>query len=381
MNDPCQPLELHLRTRVVYERGALRHLGRLARELGGQRALLVTDHGLTGAGHADRARAVLADAGLAVAMFADTRENPTTEDVAACVAQARQQETDLLVGLGGGSALDTAKGANFLLTQGGELRDFWGVGKATQPMLPFIAVPTTAGTGSEVQSAALIADAVTHQKMACLDAKAIARVALLDPELTVTQPRRVTACTGLDALAHALEAAVTRERNWISDWFAREAFRRLWPAFPRVLAAPGDLPARGEMLLGALFAGWAIEHSMLGAAHSLANPLTASHNVAHGHAVALVLPAVLRFNATTKEAAQTYTQMAREVGLTSAMELADAFANQLQATGLPTRLRDCGVPEATLQALADVAVRQWTAQFNPRPVTAESLCDCYAAVW
>ena len=381
MNDPCQPLELHLRTRVVFERGALRHLGRLARELGGQRALLVTDHGLTAAGHADRARAVLAEAGLAVAMFADTRENPTTEDVAACVALARQQETDLLVGLGGGSALDTAKGANFLLTQGGELRDFWGVGKATHPMLPFIAVPTTAGTGSEVQSAALIADAVTHQKMACLDAKAIARVALLDPELTVTQPRRVTACTGLDALAHALEAAVTRERNWISDWFAREAFRRLWPAFPRVLAAPGDLSARGEMLLGALFAGWAIEHSMLGAAHSLANPLTASHNVAHGHAVALVLPAVLRFNATTEEAALTYTQMAREVGLTSAMELANAFANQLQATGLPTRLRDCGVPEAALQALADVAVRQWTAQFNLRPVTAESLRDCYAAVW
>jgi alcohol dehydrogenase len=381
MHDPRQLLELHLRTRLVFECGGLRHLGKLARELGGQRVLVVTDRGVAVAGHLARAEALLTAAGLAVAAFDAVHENPTTLDVDACVAAARAHEADLLIGLGGGSAMDTAKGANFLLTQGGAVRDFWGVGKATQPMLPFMAIPTTAGTGSEVQCAALIADAETHQKMACLDVKAAARIALLDPELTLTQPPRVTACTGLDALAHALEAAVTRERNWISDWFAREAFRRLWPAFPRVLAAPGDLAARGEMLLGAAFAGWAIEHSMLGAAHALANPLTAHCGLIHGHAVGLVLPHVVRFNAGARDAAATYEELARASGLPPGTSLADALGEPLALAGLGTRLRDCGVMQAGLPALAAEAGQQWTARFNPRPVAAAELQRLYEAAW
>ena len=381
MNDPRQPLELHLRTRLVFERGALLRLGGLARELGGRRALVVTDHGVAAAGHLDRARSALETAGVAVAAFAAVHENPTTDDVDACVAAARAHGADLLVGLGGGSALDTAKGANFLLTNGGQMRDFWGVGKASQPMLPFIAIPTTAGTGSEVQSAALIADAATHQKMACLDPKAAARIALLDPDLTLTQPPRVTASTGLDALAHALETAVTREGNWISDWFAREAFRRLWPAFPRVLAAPGDVAARGEMLLGAAFAGWAIEHSMLGATHSLANPLTAHCGLVHGHAVGLLLPFVVEFNAEVESAAQSYTHLAQVAGLTAKELLPEALRERLALTGLALRLRDCGVPREALPALAEEAARQWTAQFNPRPVTVPELRRLYEAAW
>lgn len=381
MNDPGQPLELNLRTRLRFERGALRHLGRLAQELGARRVLVVTDRGVAAAGHLERAQASLAGAGLAVAGFAAVPENPTTEDVDACVVAARAHGTDCLVGLGGGSALDTAKGANFLLTQGGQMRDFWGVGKATRPMLPFIAIPTTAGTGSEVQCAALIADAATHQKMACLDPKAAARIALLDPELTLTQPPRVTAGTGLDALAHAVEAAVTKERNWISDWFAREAFRRLWPAFPRVLAAPDDVAARGEMLLGAAFAGWAIEHSMLGAAHALANPLTAHCGVVHGHAVGLLLPAVVCFNAEEEGAARVYADLAEVAGRRAGESLADALRERLALTGLAVRLRDCGVPADKLPELAEEAARQWTAKFNPRPVTTADLRQLYELAW
>ena len=147
----------------------------------------------------------------------------------------------------------------------------WGVGKATKPMLPLIAIPTTAGTGSECQSAALIADAVTHQKMACLDPKAAARIALLDPELTLSLPQAITAASGVDALAHALESAVTRKRNPVSDLFSQDAFVRCLPALAAVLSEPADLGARGQMLLGAAHAGVAIENSMLGAAHSAAN--------------------------------------------------------------------------------------------------------------
>src|SRR6185295_12632921 len=151
----------------------------------------------------------------------------------------------LIVGLGGGSSMDTAKGCNFLLTNGGRMQDYCGVGKATRPMLPLIAIPTTAGTGSECQSAALIVDEATHQKMACLDPRAAARIAILDPGLTLSQSPGVTACTGIDALAHAVETAVTKKRNPLSQMFSLQAFKLCARAFPEVLASPGDVEARG----------------------------------------------------------------------------------------------------------------------------------------
>src|SRR5690606_15767745 len=155
-----------------------------------------------------------------VALFDRADENPTTRTIDHCLEIARPAGVDLIVGLGGGSAMDTAKGCNFILTNGGKIQDYWGAGKATRPMLPFIAIPTTAGTGSECQSYALIADEQTHAKMACGDPKAAPKVAILDPLLTLSQPRRVTACTGIDAITHAVESAVTRKRNALSLIYA-----------------------------------------------------------------------------------------------------------------------------------------------------------------
>ena len=200
--------------------------------------LLVTDPGIVAAGHVQRAEESLAAAGVHVARFDRVVENPTTEVVDACVAVARQEQIDFLVGLGGGSSMDTAKGCNFLLTNGGRMEDYWGVGKATRPMLPLIAIPTTAGTGSECQSFALITHPQTHVKMACGDPKAAARVAILDPELTLTQPPAVAAATGMDALSHAIETAVTRRRNPISQMLSREAFRLCARGLRRVFEQP-----------------------------------------------------------------------------------------------------------------------------------------------
>ncbi len=371
------------RTRLVFDAGALARLGELARELGARRVLVVTDPGIVRAGHAERAVRSLADAGLAVAMFDQVRENPTTLDVSRCVAAARAHQCDLLVGLGGGSAMDTAKGGNFILTNGGEIRDYRGVGKATRPMLPFIAVPTTAGTGSECQCAALIADEATHQKMACLDPKAAARVALLDPELTLSQPAAVTAHTGVDALAHVVECAVTRRRNPISLMYAHEAFKRLVPAFPRVLSAPDDLEARAQMLLASSLAGLAIENSMLGAAHACANPLTAHFGIVHGEAVGVMLPHVVRFNAADPAARRAYAELASapEIacvsdGLEPAVEaLVAELETLLNRAGIARSLAELGVTPDALPTLAAEAARQWTAQFNPRPV---SPADCLA---
>ena len=356
------------RTRLIFGPDSVEQVGVLARDFGVGRALLVTDRGIVAAGHAARVVTFLEAAGLNVALYDAVRENPDTEDVARCVEVARAERVDLFVGLGGGSSMDTAKGCNFILTNGGEMRDYWGVGKAGKPMLPLIAIPTTAGTGSECQSAALIADAVTHQKMACLDPKAAARIAILDPLLTLSQPPRVTAVTGVDALAHALETAVSRKRTALSSMWSREAFRLCFSALRRVLEVPGDVEARGQMLLGAAFAGTAIENSMLGAAHSAANPLTAHHAVVHGQAVGLMLPGVMRFNGRDAGATVAYEELAGAVGLASLEALVGAVEELLTIAGLRQRLSDVGVVPDTIPALAKEASQQWTAQFNPRAI-------------
>ena len=284
------------RTRVIFGAGAVDRVGELARAIG-TNALLVTDPGIVAAGHVERARRSLDAAGVSVTIFDRVRENPTTREVDQCLEVARAVRPELIIGLGGGSSMDTAKGCNFILTNGGRMQDYWGVGKATKPMLPLIAVPTTAGTGSECQSFALIADEKTHQKMACGDPKAAPRVAILDPLLTVTQPRQVAACTGIDAVAHAVETAVTKKRNELSWLYSREAFRLTAANLDRVFQQPDNLEARAAMQLGAAYAGTAIENSMLGAAHSAANPLTAHFGIIHGQAVGIMLPHVVRFNA------------------------------------------------------------------------------------
>jgi alcohol dehydrogenase len=281
--------------------------------------------------------------------------------------------------------MDTAKGCNFLLTNGGEMKDYWGVGKATRPMLPLIAIPTTAGTGSEMQSAALIADAVTHQKMACLDPKAAARVAILDPALTVSQPPQVTACTGIDAIAHAVESMVTRKRNAISMMYAREAFRLGVAAFPAVLRTPTNLEARGQMLLAAALAGTAIENSMLGAAHAAANPLTAHYGVPHGEAVGLMLPHIVRFNVRDTTARKGYAELAAMVDTprgrsgTDNESLVTSIEHLLNLAGMHHSIAELGVRASDVPMLAAEAMKQWTAQFNPRNVTEGNFVVLYEA--
>ncbi len=377
------PFDFQPRTRIVFGAGKLDLLGDLAGQLGARRAMVVSDPGVIAAGHTPRGIASLQAAGLDVCLFDQVRENPSTEDVDLGVAFARRQQPDLLVGLGGGSSLDCAKGINFLVTNGGRMQDYWGVGKARQPMLPMIAVPTTAGTGSEAQSFALISDATTHTKMACGDAKAACRIALLDPELTVTQPRRLTALTGIDALAHAVETYVTKKRSAISLTFSREAWRLLAGNFARVLERPDDLDARGAMQWGACLAGLAIEHSMLGAAHALANPLTAACGIVHGQAVGLMLPHVVRFNGG--QCGGWYQELLRaSAGSPGVPEVQDgveglaAFVTALLGqAGLATRLSECGVEAQRLPELAADAARQWTGTFNPRPAQAVDFAAIY----
>ena len=362
-------------TAVVFGCGAVERIGVLARNLKAARVLVVTDRGIADAGHLDHVVESLSAAGLEWSAFMGVVENPTTDTVDACVASARAFGADLLVGLGGGSSMDTAKGCNFILTNGGRMADYWGTGKASQPMLPMIAVPTTAGTGSECQSYALISDAATHAKMACGDKKAAARIAILDPLLTLTQPPRVTALTGIDAIAHAVESAVSRNRSDISFAYSRAAFALLAASFPAVVADPTHLEARAGMLLGAALAGTAIENAMLGAAHSAANPLTARFGTVHGHAVGLMLPHVVRLNAADAATAAVYRTLTDDAGL-APDGLPDFLASQLDLAGLDRTLR---CPDEAVPDLARMAAAQWTAQFNPVPVDEAAFARLYEA--
>ncbi len=373
------------RTRVVFGRGVVDRLGTLASELGGTRLLLVTDKGLADAGHEKHGQQALESAGLHVTIYDGVHPNPTTDDVERCVSVAREAEVDLIVGLGGGSSMDCAKGCNFLLSNGGRMEDYWGVGKAPEPMLPMIAVPTTSGTGSEAQSFAIIAHAETHMKMACGDPKAAFAIALLDPELTITQPPMVTAVTGIDAISHAIETFVTRKRSPLSQVFSREAWRALARHYPVVCHEPDDIEARAAMQLGAFWAGSAIENSMLGATHSLANPLTARFDVTHGVSIGVLLPHVIRFNAV--EVAPLYGELASAVDLCAAddPDAAEYLASHVRAlteqADLPTSLEDCDLDPDLIPTMAEEAAQQWTAQFNPRPVDADSLKKLYRCAW
>jgi alcohol dehydrogenase len=370
-------------TRVVFGVGSIARLGELTREQGGNRILVVTDPGLEAAGHPQRAVASLREAGMEVFVFDQVEENPTTRHVNLGTTLAQKQQIDFLVAVGGGSAMDCAKGINFLLTNGGCLSDYRGYGKATEPMLPSISVPTTAGTGSESQSYALIADDETHMKMACGDRKVAFRVAILDPEVTVSQPPKVTAITGIDALSHAVESFVTIKRNLLSQSFAHAAWRLLESNLETVLRDPSNLEARGAMQLGANFAGTAIENSMLGACHACANPLTAHYGLTHGLAIGIMLPHVIRFNAEV--VSDLYGELAGEAGLldgdrsVAAEALARRITSLMQTAGLPTSLSACGISSGIFPVLAEEAAEQWTGRFNPRPIAQSDLLRLYEA--
>lgn len=370
------------RTRVIFGAGAVERLGELARELGFRRTLLVADRGLVASGHVEEALAPLRLAGIEVARFHEFEVNPDSRMVEAGRSFAQPLQIDSIIGLGGGSSLDCAKGINFLLTNGGEMRDYLGYGKATHPLLPMIGIPTTAGTGSEAQTYALISDSQTHEKMACGDPRAAFQVALLDPALTVSQPPSITATAGFDAIAHAVETYVARKRSALSEVFSREAWRLLEANYEEVLTNPTNLEARGAMQLGAFFAGMAIENSMLGATHACANPLTARYGTAHGAAIAMLLPSVVRWNKSIT--AERYAEFLRLSTVSDhfgeeqpAEDLARRLEDLAAAGGLRSSLSAAGVQRADLPRLAEEAAQQWTGNFNPRQFDRAGAMEVY----
>lgn len=368
-----EPFDFQPSIHLLYGENRINQLGELSKEVANSsRVLVVTDPGIASAGLLNRAVASLETAEINVFTFQQVQPNPTTQDVKDGATFARQiGGIDLIVGLGGGSAMDCAKGINFLLSNGGKMEDYWGSGKAKQPMLPSIGIPTTAGTGSEAQSYALISQAETHIKMACGDKKARFRAVILDPTLMASVPRRVAVTTGIDAIAHAVESYVTTEGNPISRLLAKEGWQQLSRNFEAILKENPTSQVCGQMLLGAHLAGMAIECSMLGAAHACANPLTACYQITHGVAVSLMLPHVVELN--QQKVGDCYQHLSPN--------LAQEIRRFQTLANLPIQLREVGVPESDLGHLAAEASKQWTGTFNPVPVNQQILNQLYESAY
>jgi len=370
------------RTRVVFGPGVIQRTGTFARDLQFRKTLVVADAGVRDAGHAATLLAVLQAAAIGTVVFGEFGVNPDSAMVEAGSAFAQQHGVDSIIGLGGGSSLDCAKGISFLASNGGRMSDYRGYGKASKPLLPMIGIPTTSGTGSEAQSYAVISDVDTHMKMACGDPTAAFKVAILDPDLTASAPRPVTAMAGYDAIAHTVETAVTQKRTPLSDTFSQQAWKLLTGAYERVLLQPADADARAAMMIGSHLAGMAIEQSMLGAAHACANPLTAHFNLSHGLALAILLPHVVRWNGTVAKdgyAALLGGPRRRMRDEDPAETLARRLEDLAITGNLGVTLSEAGVDADAIPDLARLAAEQWTGTFNPRSFNAAGAAEIYRA--
>ena len=363
-------------TRVVY--GA-KSIGELASEvdaLGVTRVAIVTDAVLASRTDlVERAKKALGR--RLVGVYADVEPDSSVAIVDRGAAHLTAWRAEAIVSIGGGSSIDTAKAMAIVHTEGGSLRDHQGFQGLSRPTTPHIAIPTTAGTGSEVTKAAIIRDEVARQKMIFGDNHIYPRVAILDPELTVGMPSAITAGTGLDALTHAFEALHAMQAEPVADALALHAIRLVARHLPTALASPGDLVARGQMLLASTMAGFAFDNAAVGLVHAIAHSVGARHHVHHGTANAIALPHVLRFNADVAAAAEAYREGGVAMGvvtdglsdLAAVDRVARAITSLVLACGLPTRLRDVNVKESDLADLAEITLFDGCIVYNPKPVT------------
>lgn len=367
-------------SRVVFGRNSLSNIKDYLQHFNSKNALVVTDMGIVEAGLLDKLLHYLQGSNLNVHVYQECEPNPTTDHVYKGVDYAGDKDIDLIIALGGGSSMDCAKGINFILSNGGEMEDYWGRDKASKGMLASVGIPTTAGTGSEAQSYALISQMATHRKMACGDIKARFRLAILDPELVLSVPMNTAIVTGIDSLSHAIESYVSTAANPFSRMYAREAWKLLDENFAKVIDGTATVENWGQMLLGAHFAGQSIENSMLGAAHAMANPITAKMNIDHGIAVGLVLPHVIEYNA--EKDTDIYSGfISKKSKVHNGHPASEILISQIdkyfEMAELPKNLESYGIAESDIDRLAFEATENWTSKFNPRPVDQQDFIKLY----
>ncbi len=370
--------------------GAVDEIGEVVAGLGLARPLVVTDRFLVGTGAVERMVAQLGAAGLEPAVFADTVPDPTTASLEAGIAAVAEHDADCVIGFGGGSPMDTAKALGLLALQGGHMRDYKAPRDNTGPALPVIAVPTTAGSGSEATQFTVISDSDTDEKMLCPGLAFLPIAAIVDYRLTVTMPPRLTADTGVDALTHAVEAYVSRKANPFSDSLALVAIGTIGRVLRRVYADGQDLEAREQMMLAATQAGIAFSNSSVALVHGMSRPIGAHFHVAHGLSNAMLFPAVTEFSVRAAES--RYADCSRALGAATA-EASDATAAADLVTALTELCRDVEVPtpksygidrrvwDERIAVMAEQALASGSPNNNPRVPTADEIRELYGRIY
>ncbi len=370
--------------------GASAQLGEVLNALGLKKPLIVTDAFLMKSGMLKPIEEALAKAGLAVRVFSDTVPDPTIASVKAGLDFLKAGDHDCVVGIGGGSPMDTAKAMAVLAVHGGEIADYKVPHLQDRPGLPIIAVPTTAGTGSEATRFTIVTNEITDEKMLCAGAAYLPVAALIDYELTMGAPKRLTADTALDALTHAIEAYVSKRANPFSDGMALAAMKAIWANLRAVYFEPGNRAAREAMMLGATQAGIAFSNSSVALVHGMSRPIGAFFHVAHGLSNAMLLAAVTEFSAP--HALERYATCARTMGIATT-EDSDETASGKLVTALTRIVAELEVPSpkaygikeelwfGAMKTMAEQALASGSPGNNPRVPSVQEICDLYARVW
>jgi alcohol dehydrogenase class IV len=375
-----QQLTIGTGARTTFGAGSVTGLPEAIKSLGSHRAFVVTDQGLVASGLSDQVMALLSDAGIEVAIFSELRPNPTAEDIAAGGLALRHFGEAVVVALGGGTSLDGAKGVSLAAANDVPIRDLDYRNEVTHPGLPLVAIPTTAGTGSETNSFGVIEDHATHRKFYIGSPSVAPKVVILDPSLTTGLPPKPTAATGVDALTHALESVMAKNPNPLSDCLGIQVVRMVHRWLPVAVSNGGDGEARAQMLLAAHLAGIAFANTGLGLAHALAHTLSALLGTAHGVALAVVLPSVMEYNLGARTAALAEVDAALEpvprAPLTdgeAAREAVEGVRVLLAQLDMPSTLGAIGLKEEMVSSLVHGALDDVVLQNNPVKPAQEEL--------
>lgn len=369
----------HIPTAIEFGWGSLARLAGLVKGLNGTRALVVGDLGVLKAGLVERVAGELAAAGIPVVTFTDVESDPDARSVDNGVQLAKSKECDIVVGVGGGSALDVAKVIGLMLTNPGNIRDYAGVDKVERPGVPVIAIPTTSGTGSEMTIWSVLSDKEKKTKFGVGSVFNCARVALLDPELTLSLPPTITAATGMDALTHALESYVNKATQPISEAMSEQSMTLIARSLRVAVAQPDNAHARADMLLASTLAAMAFNSTRLGLVHAFAMPLGSRFHIPHGLVNAIMLPVVMRYNLPGNlgkfaRIAEIFGEPVAGLSLRDAAERSVVAVESLKAdVGITAKLGQFGMTEADLDGVADEALLSGNVPVNPRQPTREDM--------
>lgn len=365
-------------TRILFGRGVALTVAEPLRQVGAKRVLLVTDKGVLGAGLVAPIEERLRDAKIPYEIYDEVVPDPGVGEVQRCYERAKAAGADAFVAVGGGSSIDTAKMAATLLTNGGTVLDYIGIDKVPKPAAPVVAIPTTAGTGAEITINSVIADPAQHKKLVIISPNATALFALEDPDMTRTLPPFGTAITGMDTLVHAIESFVNKQTYRTTELLALEAIRDAGRALPRAVKDGSDIEAREAMLRAVVNASLAFSNTRLGNVHAMALPLGGWCHVAHGTAVAILLPHVMDFNRIAAE--ERYAQVGEALGVAKDAKAAVKRVFDMNAEiGIPSGLRTVGVTDDAIQNMTKDAMLSGNIAVNPRTTTAADVEALYRA--